>query len=291
VESCYILKNMKSGGIASSGAQRSGRKTRGPNQSMEQKRTLARVDFFDAGLYMPEECFDLLDPWYQLRSEIFPKWREVMASQPTEKTGRIRPFYHQGLGLNDDKIRKSATCTALLETWARDSWLVEQTNGQPCRPADWIVSRAQHCCELWDAPPTASPRIGEFLGYIGPFDGLLPPKFDVKGLIIPMDEPRQRSDESCLEFTKRARKAFNRHMKRLSVGNALEPTTPPAKPPLKPAPRNLNHFQWLILYQCCKWPLSKIRSRYPHVGTDQAIYMGLKEKAKLIGIALRRRRV
>jgi hypothetical protein len=232
------------------------------------------------------------NPWNRLRWEAFPKWQEAMDPTPPPHSDQLRRVYRGYLAAKEDAARREAACKAILEAWAIECWLVEQTGGPALKPAGWIVEEAQDCCQLWNRP-AGGDTPGSLAGSVGTAfsKGLPPPPWlePFGGLTIPMDNPRRRDDETWPDFKKRARKALTRHLKRMSGGKDPWPAVPKTLQVPKARSPKLDHFEWLVLYQCCAWRLAAIRALYPHVGTDSAIYMGLKEKADLIGLALRPR--
>jgi hypothetical protein len=103
-----------------------------------------------------------------------------------------------------------------------------------------------------------------------------------------MNQPDQLEDETLQDFKSRARKAFNVYLKGLSLRKQIRPDRRKRVMPKRKEPK-LDHYEWLVLYQCCGWRLAQIREHYPHVGTLPAIWMGIRDKAGILRLALRPR--
>lgn len=263
------------------------RESRKLQRSDERTSEFARDQFILA-------CWDLASqqiprsPFVRLHDEVLPRWMEVLTA--TRIVGLQR--YIRNGNINENSERTQAETKRLLESWASDCWLVDNVDNR--RPAGWVVEKAQRICELWHRPIGITQGIGAAAYSTDrqtASDIRLPPPLGGDKLHVPMDNPSRQSDETLHEFKLRARKAFNLHLKRLASqeahnrqirGGTLEP---------KAKASRLDHYAWLILYQCCGWPLKDIREVYPYVDTAQAVWNGLSDKARRVGLVIRPRSV
>jgi hypothetical protein len=175
----------------------------------------------------------------------------------------------------------------IIEEWARRFWLLG-TDGEP---ADWIVAYAGDLCQKlsgeWREGRTTLSQLNSVSGprQLGPWIG---------ALVIPMTDPTPRDGEAFANFRKRARNAFAVHLHQLESthgrNNAVVPVAPQSAADY--GPKKL-HFRWFVLYQCCKWKLSRIHAESGYsVGNLAAkdfnvIYQAIKRKATLVQLSLR----
>jgi len=260
--------------------------------SKQVTRDLGRERFISAGLRMGIRDDFPGDPWVRLRRDTFPKWREAIAPLANLQSGfgSLGMRYRGYLEMEEEAKRRRAACKIILERWAIDFWLVERTDGSALRPASWMVDEAQKCCEQWSRPRTDCATAVPTLGSRISFNSMPPPLSldETRGFNIPMEEPHQTDDETWRVFKQRVRKALKRHFERMKRRKEAAPVLPKATPADANASK-VDHYEWLFLYQCCGWRLAQIRALYPHMGTDPGIWMGIRSKADLVGLALRPR--
>jgi hypothetical protein len=254
------------------------RQNPGAHQRRASKLDTARKDFISAMKELAEERIPN-NPQTALVEEVFPKWRDA-GSTPAATSPRFR----FRTGTHIDEENKRARRREIIEEWARRFWLLG-TNGEP---ADWIVAYAEELCQEpsgeWRDGPI---RLGG-LGHPGP---------GFNQLSLPMKDPEPRPGEAFADFRKRARHALTVYLDHLERTYGPNKAVAPARPKIagNPSPRSPEHFRWLVLFQCCKWKLSKIHAAYGQaVGNPEdkeftAIYLAIKRKAELLEISLRRR--
>lgn len=111
-----------------------------------------------------------------------------------------------------------------------------------------------------------------------------------------MDHAIPYPGEPWRQFDKRARKALTahlrllRHTRDLAAPKDFGINRKTARRRSRKSEASV-HFEWLILFQCCRWPLNKIwENTFPQVGErdGRAIWQGLSDKAKLLNLELRR---
>ena len=254
------------------------------------KAELARTQFLLASLNLALQGIHG-SPWLILRDHVFPKWKEILNPKGS---GPMR--YLDYLERQAGSAHRTAEARSLLDSWATDCWLVERVDHSMLAPAGWIVDEAWRCCEQWDRPRGANYGV-EAIPFLADMDaGPLVPPPSTPGvgssvLIVPMDNPSRGGDESWPAFRRRARNALNLHLRRLALRESASRATPKGARNIKTRAYKLDHFDWLVLYQCCNWSLLQIQREYPYVTTVQAVWMGLSEKALLIGLAIRPKRV
>jgi hypothetical protein len=229
------------------------------------------------------------NPIQKLQTDVWPNWHKL--------THDPRPRGWRGMCLKRD-LHKEAW--QLLSRWAVEFSLIEVIDANEYRAVEWLVIFAQLLCTDWSrgelklkAPPTNRWRRLEDSSEI-----LEAEQTRQDALIIPMDCPTRRQGETWKQFGIRAARALREHL--FVLQNSSDLATPsPFKPKSRgyktPRERQFdpNHFEWLILYQCCKWPLAKIYDHMPvKVGTPdgRAIYQALKDKSLRLGLLLRRSR-
>jgi len=259
------------------------------------KRDIARNRFLIALLEIDREGYagKLVNdnPLKLLRDLVLPKWHSAMHSPQPAPRRRSNNF----LDYLAEKDQTGASVSEILNQWAADCGLMESDQDGKLRPAGWMIAFAKQFCtglssvELGQAePPWWAKRATKS---IGSAEGTI---ITPTGMFVPMENPAPRPDESLKDFKRRARNAFTaylhvwEHTRALAAPEGIG--TSRRKTALKSGRKGdvLDHFRWLALYQCCRgWSLKKIA---PDGLTEQAISQGLREKAKLIGLEIRRRR-
>jgi hypothetical protein len=230
------------------------------------------------------------NPLQALRAEVWPKWHAILhPARPTQL------FYHNYVS---DREHRKAAADDLLRNFARDCGLVEYVEGDGLRPADWFVVFARESCGQFSEEKNGLPKrycdlsdtargvlasgqissgpvsAADYLDEIGDFQL-------TSWFTFPMSQSSRLQGETAGDFERRA----VRDLKNFLRSTGSHPKTSDRLPHPK---RNLDHLLALALYQCCQWPLRKIRETYfPNVTTDQAISVGLRRKAKLIGLKVR----
>jgi hypothetical protein len=234
------------------------------------------------------------NPWKALR-KVFPVWHEQRRTQPTWHRRHVtrpagqRPGYvsTEERTLIGQQQREAAR--KILEQWARRFGLVtEDDRGKPVA-AGWVLGLAETSFEQWAGMASDHsdyPRIGPPLSELS-----VAQRKQLLGgfLIIPMAEPLRLAEESWSQFKKRARAALTLYLRRgertLDAKTSAKGSSGLAG---KRKAQQHDHYVWLVLYQCCQWTLKRIMEEYgPHVSSEQAIWNGISNKARLIGIRLR----
>jgi hypothetical protein len=221
------------------------------------------------------------NPLSTLVQEVWPEWQRSGANPVTIST-RFRY-----ISAKERRDREATTCgrrREIIEQWARRFGLVSGVE-----PADWIVSYAENLClklsgELREEPTT----LGQH-GSAQDQKRQAPPWLG--GLLVPMADPYQREGESIAQFKKRARRALTVHLHAFAGKRDPKLTASEGKKRTgKCEPQKLDHFKWLVLFQCCRRKLREIRANHTHIDSDQAIWLGVKRMAALVGITLRSKR-
>jgi hypothetical protein len=219
------------------------------------------------------------NPLSALVEEVLREWQSAGTVSPgTPKRFRyLSSEQSDAIGAARRERRKQ-----IIEDWARRFWLL----GTDRQPADWIVAYAQKLCQKlsgeWREGPTRLGRLNSAPGEPAPAHKWI-------GLLaIPMADPDPREGEPFCEFKKRARRALTVHLRALATKQVRQFTAPrPPKVVSKIESHRLDHFKWLVLFQCCEWQQHRILTKYSYVGSYQAISVAIRRTAALLGISVR----
>jgi hypothetical protein len=239
-------------------------------QTPANKLNTARKDFISAMKELAEEQIPN-NPHTALVEEVLPEWR-IAGSKPAPATARFR-FQ---TGTSNEAAKRAARRRKIIEQWARRFWLLG-TDGEP---ADWIVAHAEELCQKlsceWRDGPT---RLGH--PNVHPGQGF-------HQLSFHMTDASPRPGEAFADFRKRARQALTVYLRHLESTYGLKKAVVRAGPKIAGnfSPRSLEHFRWLVLYQCCKWKVDEIRAVSGHIEFD-AVYTAIALKADSLQISLR----
>ena len=255
---------------------------------IDYKQEIARVNFLMA-LFNLETRGVVNNPRQRLRDETWPKWHEILHHR---EAAPRRLLYHEHC---EEQLRRQAAANEVLAAWARDCWLLEQSGDNASRPAEWILARAREWCQEWSRNESGVPS-EPWWARIRPTEDNATDSSSIDlqapaplgGLAIPMAHPSPLPGEPSRDFKRRVRAALTVHLQQLERSRAARPKK--RTDLQKSRPYKLDHYEWLILHQCCKCLLKSIRQEYRYINTDQAVWMGLKEKATLIGLELRPKR-
>jgi hypothetical protein len=234
-------------------------------------------------------------PLKRLRDEFLLLWYEAKYPKPVLSASEI-PRY---INAEEWKEREQAA-NRVLEEWAVSCALVSRNGEGKEVPADWLVDFARVFCE---ESARSTPNEGVLPRFARTEATMPPPGQGGAVLVIPMDHPDRLPGETWREFERRAKKAVAADVKRRRrVLERLSAFKPIRTRETKAAP--LDHFEWFILYQCCRWKLTEIKSKYANTGDPaspatpstgpgslQTIWMGISSAAARTGLALIARRL
>jgi hypothetical protein len=226
------------------------------------------------------------NPLQVLKQDVLSKLSDIKKNSEG-RSAYERRFY------SDVAACKQAFSEA-LDHWARDCWLVVPSRtGTGVIPAKWVLTYAKALCDEWIEGRSGS---GVMPWWTRQFQ--LPAEGQGGVLCIPMDDPSCRPDEPLKDFKKRVRKAVTAYLRNREAGRSLDAPLPLSNGrkasgdiPGTQTPR-LDHYKWLVLYQCCRWSLEVIREESPRLGTASllttvGIWRGVQRAAALVGLKLR----
>lgn len=237
------------------------------------------------------------NPWQRLKDETWPEWNRTF--HPTTPPGRRR-YVTENERLQLDALlaaRQGVSASSkkkLLRAWAESCGLGSEDAGK-FTPAQWLMTTAEQLCEGWSAGSVGmvalsegnspSEQVANPLGQ----PKYLPP---LNCIPVPIDFPNGSDRGAWKTFRKRVRATVTQWL-----NNAQREHQAPPDPTLERCREGQNttdHFDWLVLYQCCGWKLTDIGASYhlPHQAIESfapTIATALKRKAKLIGITVRKR--
>jgi hypothetical protein len=215
----------------------------------------------------------------------------VTALAASESMSSAETFRY--LGLEETRRRerlRERTRRRILEKWARDAQLLN-ADGQP---AAWIVDYAQRVWASANKQPELAGRPRSIFDPTSepddwyPLGRGVPPNQSIGILEVPMADPYQQVGEPFAEFKKRARKALTRYFSTLARRHPRS-TSQKEMNPVSQKQVGLDHHKWFLLFQCCRWKQTEIRSKYPHVHSPQAISNGIRRIANTLGLSVRDR--
>ena len=230
------------------------------------------------------------NPLQVLRDEVWPKWHAAMhAPVPKERTGNYLDFLAE-------RHRTDVAVSELFAQWAVDFSMLELD--QENKPSAWVIAAANQICRAWsktelgqEEPLWWASRLRQSSG-IETYGGVTLTSVEpsATGIFVPMDYPSPRLDEQWKEFRRRAKNALVAHLDILEhTQHFVDPEVIGTSRRGAKSPRRkrdgLEHYRYLVLYQCCGWPLKDIAGR--HGPTLQAVSQGLREKRALLGLAVR----
>jgi hypothetical protein len=259
------------------------------------KREKARIQFLSAALKIARADDHVYgNPWDVLLVDYFPRWQavrrpETFSLSGTDGVSRRRYQTYAESRLEDNRFQ--AERRGILEEWATELCLVEQRD-EITQPANWVVEEAQKSCEVWSRPEGAESAPAVWFRSLGGATHLAAPPGWIESVVIPMESARRGDDETWKAFAKRLRRAVKIYVRTLAREERKKQRTPKKeRVPGKRSRHELDHFEWLVLFQCCGWRLKDIREVYPHVSSLDAIWKGLQSKAQLIGLTVRPKRL
>jgi hypothetical protein len=253
------------------------------------------------------------NPVQRLQNEVWPLWHLANYGPLPDATASSRSDR-----LRQREAARNAASDALA-FWARQCWLmvpVERSEPGPDFsylddalagsgelqfasavevPAGWIIAEAEELCASWSAEFIGPhPRWWQAVKVVEnvPVQQPFAPR---STLTFSMKDPCRQPSESRRQFDRRARRALNEHLAMLDETSgasvpAPEPiagSRPPAK--LRRKLKALDHYLWLVLYQCCGWSLKRIGT-VPYQVTENGIWKGAAEAAAAAGLKLRTKR-
>ncbi len=259
-------------------------------------RQIARNNFQDALSEIEHSGINGLpvegNPLRELREQIWPAWHDAM--HPKADNTKTRQYVGSKI---EERHRAVAAVADQIDRWARTCHLVERDERGKLRPAGWVVKFADECCDSWSKEAlgisTSQPWWSRpSLTSSHPDDGSNTGK--TVSLPFHLDDVSQRQGESrkdfCRRFLRAARARFEQIADDLSRPALLEGGgSGRRKKATETKSDPLDHHRWLVLYQCCGWPQSRIGPSFQR--TQQAVSAGLRSSAKAVGLVVRERAV
>lgn len=279
-----------------------------PALTTDAQRERSRLLFLKALMEIEKSGFGGLsvdgNPIQLLREQVWPKWREVMHHPPRSGVKQYldpprnrRRNYIEFLA---EQEQEATALDELFDRWANDCRLMELDDAGKTRPAQWVIAYARQICWAWsrtelgeDKPLSWTARLSgqEDREHLQSAGAEARPPAAPTSLTFPMEPAIPEEGESWRGYTRRARRSLNAYLRILEHTQTLgtpAPITIGSTGAARTRVRKLDgmdHFRWLVLFQCCEWPLKKIEAA--SLRTPQAIWQGIAEKAKLVGIKIR----
>jgi len=246
------------------------------------------------------------NPIRLLREQVWPMWHEVMhrpvhPARVKQDPGPPRTTRRNFIDFLADRERETRDLTELLDRWATACRFIELDDAGQLRPAQWMIEYARQICSSWSRTELAQDkplswatrsRETESAGTEGVSPAAAAMPITPSYLAIPMDHPIPLPGESSGQFKKRARRALtaylyiSEHAPALGAVPGIAAGSTRAARPRDRKLDGLDHYRWLVLFQCCGWPLNRISASASHQ-TPQAIWQGCAAKATLVGIKIR----
>ena len=240
------------------------------------------------------------NPLQLLRQEIWPTWHDAMypkhdATCPNLRGARRKPYP----GVRGDIEKRNSGIAEGFDQWAEKCRLVELDKGGALRPAGWAVKFAYESCKTWSKEklgiPSGPPWWVRANQSSSPVD-LESSTVTASYVSFHVDDLSRRPGESRKQHKRRFLKAASARFEQIcGCGDFGAPAgfggrTKPRKKVDEAESDPLQHYKWLILYQCCGWEQSKI-AKPPYQRTKQAISAGLRSAANAIGLDVREQTV
>lgn len=222
------------------------------------------------------------NPLQVLRNRVWPEWHRAMHSQRPVSAKRN---YLKFLAHKDEK---TGAISGMIDEWATECWLVEADQNGVLRPARWAVEYAQQLCEGWSRTK---------LGQDNPLwwqKGLREKRAAGNDCEVSPDVAiwieAPRPGESPKDYRRRVRPAINAQLHIIEHTSDFGGIGAKGKGRKKRLRKRdgLEHYRYLVLYQCCKWSLKMIiESAKPEELSGQRISQGYRSAAKLVGLQVR----
>jgi hypothetical protein len=226
--------------------------------------------------------FDL-SPLKVLTESFLPRWRGAM--YPTSRQGRYVSA--------DERKQRDQQGRRVLEDWAKACRLVSVDSYGEESPADWLVDYARIFCEQYVAPRSES---------MDTTSEWHPPLFESeptpsKARMSPPGGwyPEPSPGETWIQYRRRISKGLKKHWESCQIESKTRGAHARVGNTNKTA-ENEKKYEWLTLYQCCKWSLKRIAARSGRVASEkdtvveQTTWQGIQFTAERVGLKVTYRR-